>query len=172
MNGGNVAQNCSNVVADSCKNIARNVITRTSVNIQNDQLNEECGEHGTCSDDSRTISQPVGTRNSHPTFIGKLTIQKKTYRDCILIGSSPNNCNEPERSTTRAPVVLKKTSTHLSPISKENVQEIAKHDSPMSTKITRQSLELDRHLSVRVVWDETPAIRRITRSMREELERQ
>ncbi|KAJ8448088.1 hypothetical protein Cgig2_031812 [Carnegiea gigantea] len=73
LNGGNVNQNCSDVVADNCKNIAENGTTHT----QNNQPNEECGEQNICSDDNRTISQPMGTRNSRLTFIGKLLIQRK-----------------------------------------------------------------------------------------------
>lgn len=120
LHGGNVNQNCSDVVADSCKNIPEN----ETIHTQNDQPNEECGKHNICSDDSRTISQSVGTRNSHPTFIGKLPIQKKSYREYNLSGSSTENGDEPKRSTTRAPVASRKTFTHLSPISKENVQTL------------------------------------------------
>lgn len=66
----------------------------------------------------------------------------------------------------------KKTSTHLNPTSKENVQEMFRHDSPTPTEIARESLEFGRQLGVCIARDETPVIRKITRSTGKELERQ
>ncbi|KAJ8424669.1 hypothetical protein Cgig2_014141 [Carnegiea gigantea] len=107
-----------------------------------------------------------------PPYSGALDCALKTVRETVSVaGSSTDNGDEHERSTIRAPVVSRTTSTHLSPTSKENVQEIARYDSTRPTKIAQESLELGRQLGVCVVGNETSTIRTITRSMRKELER-
>lgn len=85
LNGGKCCSKFFDVVADSCENIIENGTTHTPVNIQN-HPNEECGEHNTCSDDSKAISHCAGTRNSHPTFIGKLPTQKSLIEVAFLVG--------------------------------------------------------------------------------------
>jgi len=52
-----------------------------------------------------------------------------------------DDVDEPERSTTHAPVVSSKTAIHLSP-SKENVRENPRLDSPTLPKIAGESSEL------------------------------
>ncbi|KAJ8437055.1 hypothetical protein Cgig2_025902 [Carnegiea gigantea] len=123
--GGNVAQDSFDVTADSCDNFVHNRATNIPIIGQNDHQDEDHGENFACSDDSRIISQPMGTRNSHPSSIGKLPTKKKSYRDSILSKSSANDIDELVSFISRAPTVLRKTSIDLSPPPNERDESAA-----------------------------------------------
>ena len=54
---------------------------------------------------SRPIASPIGTAKSHPTYVSKLTISKKIYRDCVVSESSTNDIGKPKHSIScRQPI--------------------------------------------------------------------
>ena len=57
----------------------------------------------------------MGTKKSHLTYIGKLLMpKKKSYTNCIFSESSTNDVEGLEHSTSRTPVVPRKTTIVLS----------------------------------------------------------
>jgi len=158
------------MTADSSDNFVHNRATNIPIIGQNDHQDEDHRDNFACSDDSRAISQPMRTRNSLPSSISKLPTQRKSYRDSILSRSSTNDIDELVSFTSRAPVVLRKTSMDLSPPPNEGMHELANHNSPTPTEFVRECLDLVKQLGVCAVRDESAAIRRIMQSLRKKLE--
>ncbi|KAJ8428086.1 hypothetical protein Cgig2_025395 [Carnegiea gigantea] len=114
LDGANVPQGPLDVMADMCDNFVHKGATNIPIIGHSNQSNDDHGDHHACSDASRTISQPVGTKKSHSTHIGKLHMHKKSYKDCILSKSSTPDVEEPQHSTCHVPAVQRTISTDLS----------------------------------------------------------
>ena len=67
----------ADVVVNSGENLVENGITNISINVRNDQSDEDCGDCHACSDVIGIISQPKKITKNHPTYISKQHSQKK-----------------------------------------------------------------------------------------------
>jgi len=95
-----------------------------------------------CFEASIIVFLSIGIAKTHPTYIDKLTTQKKSYRDCVVIEYSINDIEEPTHSIS--------CRQYISPASekisntKEKIQESTMQDSPIPAIITRESLDLSK----------------------------
>ncbi|KAJ8448884.1 hypothetical protein Cgig2_030740 [Carnegiea gigantea] len=67
------------------------------------------GDQEVCFEASKVISMPIETAKTHPTYVGKLTTQKKSYRDYAMSDSSTNGIEEPTHSIGRRQPILSTT---------------------------------------------------------------
>ena len=87
-----------------------------------------------CLDDGKTISQPVGALKSCPTFFRNFPPLKKSYRDCVVIGSFAEDVEELEPSTSYIPLKPKMWKNDKNTSDEEKEYEITKPNSPTSAK--------------------------------------
>ena len=125
-------------------------------------------------DNSKTITQPLDDPHNCPIFIGKFPSQAPSCGSSMEDDEEINSSLRPFDSTLEIDIQLhekreiSKYSTKGKKCGNRNSRPIQK--SPTPTEIAKEALEIGKILGILVVRNETPTIRRITRSLQKKIE--
>ncbi|KAJ8423938.1 LOW QUALITY PROTEIN: hypothetical protein Cgig2_032952 [Carnegiea gigantea] len=119
--------------------------------------------HEGLSNNSKIITQPLNNAQCRPIYVGKLTSQMLMKRllapYALLVVLLKWNFNS-IRTVNNVNFLAR---TRRVKISKSS------HNSPTPTEIAEEALQLEKRLGISIIDDETPVVRRITRSLRKAL---
>ncbi|KAJ8432525.1 hypothetical protein Cgig2_030317 [Carnegiea gigantea] len=152
----------------SCSN-DNNLETWRSAN----EVMEE-GVHEGLLDNSMTITQPLDNASSRLIYVGKFIPQVPSCGSSMEDGEEIDSTLRPFDGSLKLELQLYEKIESCKPSNRgkksgcKNIK--SNHESPNPVEIVKEDLDFGKRLDISVIKNETPAIRRITRSLRKELE--
>ncbi|KAJ8442566.1 hypothetical protein Cgig2_026508 [Carnegiea gigantea] len=125
-------------------------------------------------DNSKTITQPLDGAHNRPIFVGKFPSQAPSCGSSLKDDEEINSSLCPFDNALEMDIQFheKREMAKHSNKGKNSGNRNSRltHDSPTSTEIAKDTLDIGERLDISVVGDENSAIRRITRNLRKKIE--